>query len=64
MVVTAESWWGDELALVENVPAWVCEDCGEQYFDAETSQHLDRLRQSPPPVARTVAVPVYAFPAA
>ena len=35
-LVTAENWWGDELALVEHVPAWVCESCGEAYFDAET----------------------------
>ena len=22
--VTAENWWGEQLVLVENVPAWVC----------------------------------------
>lgn len=59
--VTAENWWGERLALVENVPAWVCEQCGEQYFDAETCKQLDRLRQAPPSVLRTVQVPVYAF---
>ena len=29
-LVTAENWWGDELALVEGVPADVCQQCGEQ----------------------------------
>ena len=61
-LVTAENWWGEKLALIEGVPAWVCEDCGEQYFDAETSKRLDTLRQVPPSAARTVQVPVYAFP--
>jgi YgiT-type zinc finger domain-containing protein len=60
--VTAENWWGGDLALVEDVPAWVCEDCGEAYFDAETCRELDRLRQVPPPARRTVEVPVYAYP--
>jgi YgiT-type zinc finger domain-containing protein len=62
--VTAENWWGDELSLVENVPAWVCRQCGETYFDAETSKQLDRLRQAPPATTRTVSVPIYPFEAA
>ncbi len=59
--VTAENWWGEKLALVENVPAWVCTDCGEPYFEAETCKQLDRLRAAPPPARKTVEVPVYAF---
>jgi YgiT-type zinc finger domain-containing protein len=62
--VTAENWWGDELALVENVPAWVCQQCGEAYFDAETTKQLDLLRQAPPEATRTVTVPIYPFAAA
>jgi YgiT-type zinc finger domain-containing protein len=59
--VRAENWWGDTLAFVENVPAWVCEDCGEPYFEAATCRELDRLRQAPPPARKTIQVPVYAF---
>ena len=60
--VTAENWWGDTLTLVEDVPALVCEDCGEQYFEAETCKRLDGLRAAPPVPRRTLEVPVYAFP--
>ena len=60
-LVTAENWWGDQLTLVEDVPAWVCEDCGESYFDAEVCKHLDRLRKAPPAARRTLEIPVYAF---
>jgi YgiT-type zinc finger domain-containing protein len=60
-LVTAENWWGGKLALVEDVPARVCEDCGEPYFEAAVCQRLDRLRQTPPPAHRTIEVPVYAF---
>ncbi len=59
--VTAENWWGQTLALVENVPAWLCEDCGEAYFEADTCKKLERLRAAPPPALRTVEVPVYTF---
>ncbi|HUZ77220.1 MAG TPA: type II toxin-antitoxin system MqsA family antitoxin [Chloroflexota bacterium] len=61
--VTAENWWGDSLALVENVPAWVRQQCGEAYFEAETSRQLDHLRQAPPQATRTERVPVYPFEA-
>jgi YgiT-type zinc finger domain-containing protein len=59
--VTAENLWGGELTLVERVPAWVCQQCGEVYFDAATSRALDRLRQAHPTASRTVTVPVYQF---
>jgi YgiT-type zinc finger domain-containing protein len=61
-LVTAENWWGDNLTLVENVPAWVCENCGEQYFDAKTSIILDRLRDlNPSKAKRILNVPVFEF---
>ncbi|MHB8621160.1 MAG: type II toxin-antitoxin system MqsA family antitoxin [Chloroflexota bacterium] len=60
-VVTAENWWGESLALVENVPAWVCQQCGEAYFEAATSRQLDGLRKAPPTATRTISVPVYPF---
>src|SRR5438105_14338762 len=36
--VTAENWWGDARALVVHVPAWVCQRCGEVYFDTDRSR--------------------------
>ena len=60
--VTAENWWGDNLALVEGVPAMVCQQCGEQYFDSETCKALDQLRKAAPPAKRKVEVPVFVFP--
>ena len=59
--ITAENWWGDRLALVEDAPAWVCDTCGEVYFDAETARRFDDLRRRPPQEQRVVAIPVYAF---
>jgi len=47
--------------MIENVPALVCVNCGEAYFDAETSRRMDRLIASPPGPRKTIEVPVYAF---
>ena len=57
--VTAENWWGEELALIENVPALICQNCGEPVFDAATCKKLDELRKDPAP--KTREVPVYSF---
>jgi len=47
--------------MIENVPALVCVNCGEAYFDAETSRRMDRLMASPPAARKTIEAPVYAF---
>jgi len=62
--VTAENWWGDKLTLVENVPANVCENCGEQYYDADVCRELSRLRKKPPLKHRVIEVPVYPYTSA
>jgi len=59
--VTAENWWGDSLALVQGVPALVCRNCGEVYFEADVCRKLDKLRAAPPSALKTIQVPVYQF---
>ena len=61
-IVTTEYWWGEKLTLIENVPAWVCDTCGEQFFEPDVCKELDRLRDIPPVVKKTIKVPVYNFP--
>lgn len=61
-LVTAENWWGNEFMLIENVPAWVCDNCGEQYFEPKVCEELDRLRQAPPASKKMIKIPVYNFP--
>ena len=58
---TAKLWRYAELTLIEKVPAFVCDDCGEPCFDAQTCRQLDRLMETPPLPLRTLEVPVYAF---
>ncbi len=34
--------WGEESYRFENVPAYVCDSCGEIYFDAAVSQAMNK----------------------
>ncbi len=39
--VRVEKWVNEKLIVIENVPALVCEECGEKYYDAE--RHLNLM---------------------
>ena len=60
-LVITENWWGDTFTLIENVPAWVCENCGEQYFDSKVIEELDKIKDRPPKAKRIIEVPVYNY---
>lgn len=57
--VTVDYRWGDALlAIIENVPAGVCDRCGERYFKARIVEAMERAAQSRSKSQATVAVPV------
>lgn len=35
-------YWGKELVALNDVPALVCQQCGERYFDAKVSQKVEK----------------------
>ncbi len=43
--VNLKLWWGDTYIVVRDVTAWVCIECGEMYFDAQTCLYLDGIRE-------------------
>ncbi len=45
--------------IVENVPADVCQQCGEQYFAPETVEMLQQVVWSKKKPKRTIKTPVY-----
>jgi HTH-type transcriptional regulator/antitoxin MqsA len=47
------------LAIIENVPAEVCTQCGKQLLRPEVADKVQRLVWDPPTPRRQVAVPVY-----
>ncbi len=43
-LVTKDCWWGDQLvAIIENVPAGVCDQCGERYYKANTLKEIEAI---------------------
>ena len=51
--------WGDELiAIIERVPAGVCDVCGEQYFKAEVVKEMERIARSKEQPKKVVEVPL------
>ena len=50
----------DRRVLVENIPALVCEHCGEATFSRETTEKIRRLVHDARP-ARTVPLEVFAL---
>ena len=58
---TLEIWRGEELLVIKDVPADVCQQCNEAYISAEVSERLDHFmgeyhRHRP---ERYLAVPQY-----
>ena len=38
--------WKSRYILIENVPAHVCTQCGEKYYDAAVAEAMDQIMQS------------------
>lgn len=35
--------WGDRLVIIEDVPAKVCNECGERYYSAHVVRQMERI---------------------
>ena len=51
--------WHDTVVMFENVPAEVCEQCGEQLLTGAVVDRLNSLLWSLTPPTRTIAAAVY-----
>ncbi len=52
---------GDRIIVVENVPARVNVETGEQLFSPDTVERLQRLARNERKPSRVMEVPVYEF---
>ncbi len=57
-VVVDYRWGEDLLAIIEDVPAGVCDTCGERYFKAAVVKAMERTAKSQARARRTIEVPV------
>lgn len=51
--------WEDRVVVFENVPADVCDRCGEVLFSGAVVDRLNQTLWSMRPAPRTMEVPVY-----
>ena len=57
-------WQGDRVAIVEDIPAHVCNSCMEQFYDDDVSDALRRLAEDGFPAeaaVREIRVPVFSL---
>ena len=59
--VSADFRWGNELVVIEDVPAGVCEQCGEKYFSAEVYKEMERIAKIKVRPVRQITVDVVKF---
>jgi YgiT-type zinc finger domain-containing protein len=63
--VTVDYRWGDDLiTVIRNVPAGVCEVCGEKYFKAAVVKAMEKTAQSRSKPKEVLQVPVRELKAA
>ena len=59
--VTVYHRWKGQLTIVENVPARVCQQCGERYYAAAVLEEIERLAREDRKPARILTVPVQVY---
>ena len=57
-------WQGERVAIVEDIPAHICGNCLEQFYDDDVSEALRRLAEAGFPkvqAVREIQVPVFSL---
>lgn len=57
-ITTCTQQLGDRFIVVEHVPAWVCEQCGETYYDPDVVEQIQTLIGSGAEPVRTIEASV------
>ncbi len=60
--VRSAFWHNDRLVVIEDVPALVCNTCGEQFYDDAAVRMIDRTRENgfpPEDAVGELRVPVF-----
>jgi YgiT-type zinc finger domain-containing protein len=60
-LVTIDYRWGDDLMVVKDVPAGVCQQCGEKYLSGEVYKELEKLAKNKNRVKDQITVDVLDF---
>jgi len=58
--ITVDYWWKEELILIEDVPAWVCIQCGEEVFEGAIVEKMEKVAKEKKKI-KTIQVNVKKF---
>lgn len=58
-LINYTQWYEGQLIVIENVPAWVCMQCGETTFDPAVVERIQNLIWSKAEPVRIIEAPVY-----
>ena len=59
--ILARFCYKGQTIYVEDVPAWVCKKCGEEYFDAPVYKRLEEIARQRERIQRAISFPLAAF---
>ena len=59
--VTIDYRWGEDLVVIRDVPAGVCEQCGEKYLESGVYKELERLAKRKTHLRGKMMVDILAF---
>lgn len=59
--VQLDFWWGEKLIIFKEVPAEVCQQCGEKFFDAKIYKEMERMSQAEVKSSKSITVNVIDF---
>jgi YgiT-type zinc finger domain-containing protein len=57
-LIRARFHFKGQTIYVENVPAWICSQCHEQYFDAPVYKRLEEIAKHRSRIKRRVSFPL------
>ena len=47
-----------ETIYIDNVPAWVCNRCGEHYYDASVYKRMEEIAKNREQISKTICFPL------
>ena len=59
--ITIDYRWGDTLVVIKDVPAGVCEQCGEKYLSSDVYKELERVAKNKSHLSGKMTVDILNF---
>ena len=60
-LITIDYRWGDILVVIKDVPAGVCQQCGEKYLESDVYKELERLAKNKSHLTGKMTVDILAY---